>query len=250
MSPAQAPRPWLSLLGGLLAAALSVALLVDTKSLPVADHRSVPLPPVPPAAANSAALPTPAPSALPVAIPVTPDLPLAAAAGAPPAGVTAEQWRHAQHAMADHPAREAELARLADYLAFKNRADRFQALRQQPGAAGAELAELAHLLDSALPERLARREVGAGEARLLKLALLQVIQPDELLRSQALAGWARSEAQLASGRQGSDPRDAQWQRRQAEATSAWLAQPEALRDPKALEAQLQTLREQIYGPGR
>lgn len=252
----QAPRSWLAWLGGLLAAAVAVLLLVDLKApllapaprpVPAASGQASPFGAGLPVAGPDHA-PAPASADTSAAQPAAPAT--VAPPGAPPAGVTPEQWQQLQQALANHPAREAELARVGEYLAFQNRFNRFQQLRQQPDAAPAELATLARALDAELPQRLARRELGAGEARLLKMALLQVLQPDDTLRQAALAAWADTEARLAAGRTAPDPRDATWQQQQAAAVAAWQALPEAQRDPRALEQQLETLRQAIYGPGR
>lgn len=160
--------------------------------------------------------------------------------------MTPEQWAQVQVSLANHPAREAELARIADYMAFRHDLARFQHLRQTPGVAPAELERLARSLDARLSDRLARSEMHAGEARLVKLALLDVLETDAGLRTVAAAAWAQVESALAVSRAVPDARESAYQAQQRATVAAWQALPPDRRDPRALEAQLDALRRHTF----
>ena len=105
-----------------------------------------------------------------------------------PPGVTAEQWQQLVAEMATRPDGAAELARLAEYFHFSDALQRFRQLRRQ-SASGAELAALARTLDDGLDVRLQRREVSGAEARAIKLAVLEVLLPDDNRRQATLQQW-------------------------------------------------------------
>lgn len=168
------------------------------------------------------------------------------AAAKPPPGMTFEQWTQLQATLVNHPAREAELARISDYMSFQHDFARFQQLRQTAGAAPAELVAMARSLDTRLSDRLARHEMHAGEARLAKLALLDVLEPDATARAGAATAWAQAESALAARHAVPDTRESVYQAQQQAVVAAWHAQPADRRDPKALEAQLDALRRHTF----
>ena len=189
----------------------------------VDNHRTV-------VAQQALTKPAPAP-----AMPAAPD-PAAPDPAAPPPGVNAEQWAALRAEYADRPA---ELRRLADHFAFADELDRFRSGRAGGRSAG-QLA-LARSLDAGLDERLRERELSAAEARLIKIAVLEVLVDDEDQRRDTLGRW---EAALAPS--APDPERsaalADFQRRQAAVVAAWRALPPDRRDPRALERELQALR--------
>jgi hypothetical protein len=159
----------------------------------------------------------------------------------PPPGVTPAQWAALQQELADRPN---ELQRLRAHFTY---ADLLQRFRAAPHSAAAERLALAQALDVGLDERLRQREVGVGEARLIKTAVLELLQPDAAQRAQALRQWeaAMAAALPADTRHASD--NAAFQRHQAELVAAWQAQPAAARDPRQLEQQLDALRQARHG---
>jgi len=227
-------RRWgLWLTGAVLAVAAGVGVALwrapDTVDLPVGSSpkpESLPAPmPAPPVLAA-------APSAAP------------AAADAPPPGVSAAQWLALQREFAGRPE---ELRRLADYFSY---ADRLQRFRDQRGKVPrADLLPLAQALDAGLDERLRQHELSAGEARLVKMAVLEVLLPDEAQRAAALSSWEDTQrgAAVAST---SAAREAEFQRRQSEIVAAWSARPVAQRDRRALERELDALRRASFEPTR
>ncbi len=177
---------------------------------------------------------------------VTPS-PTAAAVEPPrPAGISSAQWSALRAEMAQRPDGAAELARLADYLNYSDAAQRFRRLRQD-GDRSAELRALAEQLDAGLADRLARREMTAGEAQQIKAAVLEVQVDDPAERAQRLQRW-RNEWQQQQRRDASppDPRQAAFLRSQDALVAAWQAQPPAQRDPRALEQQLEALRRNSF----
>lgn len=182
----------------------------------------------------------PLPTAVP-ATPATPATPAPSDAAAPlpatmPPGVSAEQWAALRAEFAERPA---ELRRLAEHLTFADELDRFRSDRAG-GRSGEQLA-LARSIDAGLAERLRARELSAAEARLIKIAVLEVLVEDERERHDALGQW---EATLAPS--ALDPERsaalADFQRRQANIVAAWRALPPDRRDAHALERELQALR--------
>lgn len=159
-----------------------------------------------------------------------------------PPGISADQWAALRSEFADRPA---ELQRLADHFTFADRLDRFRSGRS--GGRSADQIELARALDAGLDERLREREVSAAEARLIKIAVLEVLLDGEDQRRDALDRW---EASL--GPPAADPQRsaavADFQRRQATIVAAWRALPPERRDPRALESELQALRESSFDP--
>lgn len=167
-----------------------------------------------------------------------------AATELPPAGVSAEQWAILRDTLKDHPQRDTEIRRVAEFMVYMNAAQRFQAL-QASAHAGSELQQLARLLDAGLPTRLQRNEVSLGEARLLKLAITHVLEADASQREVQLTEWRAATAavlaQVATSN-APDTRGADYANQQAAAVAAWQALPSNQRDPKQLESQLDALR--------
>jgi hypothetical protein len=161
--------------------------------------------------------------------------PPALAQDAPP-GVTAAQWARLRAEFARQPE---ELRRLADHFAYAENLRRFRA------AQGAERRALAEALDAGLDARLRQREMTAAEARLLKVALLDTLVPDDAAtRSAALERWqAQWVPQADAARQA---REHAFQTRQAAVVAAWMARPAGQRDRQALEHELEALRREAF----
>jgi hypothetical protein len=173
-------------------------------------------------------------------------LPPATQTESPPPGVSAQDWRTLQHELAQRPE---ELRRVADYFVFADQVQRFRALGNTPAA---ERRALARLIDDGLDQRLRQREVNAAEARLIKIAVLDVLVEADGPRRQALAVW---EAGVGSAPRPIDvasaaARNTEFQRRQAAILAAWSATPPEQRDPRALEAELDSLRRSSFTPPR
>ncbi len=164
-------------------------------------------------------------------------------AGPPPAGISAEQWRQLQESLRGNPNREAELARIVDYMGFQHTLQQYRDRRSQ-GAAPAELQALARQVDQGIDVHLARGELSAGEANLLKSTVLLDLEPDPGQRALMLNEWRDQVAQAPAT---ADPRAETYRRRQAEIVAAWQAQPPERRDPQQLQAQLETLRQSSFG---
>lgn len=159
----------------------------------------------------------------------------------PPPGVGAAEWSALQQELAGRPA---ELRRLEAYFRYADQMQRFRAL---PRGASAERLALAQALDAGLDERLQQREMSAGEARLVKIAVLEQLLPDEAQRPAALAQWERDTTAAQPPETRHVAAEADHQRRQAALVAAWTARPPAQRDPLALEKELDALRQASFG---
>ena len=200
-------------------------------------------------AATTSMVPPPAPR--PVAAPIAEPAPAAtlhataAEANVPP-GVSSGQWAAIEAELASRADAAAELQRLRDYLGWSDALRRFRDGRSGDAASAEHLA-LARELEQGLGERVRRAEVSAGEARQIESALLALLVPDESERAERLRQWAAAELAPPGP---ADPRHESFERRQAEIVAAWAARPAAVRDPAALERDLEALRRQSFAvPG-
>jgi hypothetical protein len=229
---------WAALAAVLLAAAvLSVASIGPGRSVPNGSVDGAPAPhatPVPGAPSPSATA-SPTPEA---------GRPIAGLPAQPP-GISAEQWQQLVNEMSVRPDGAAELSRLAEYFRFSDAVQAFRRARAQPGSP-AELQALAQAIDAGLDTRLQRREVSGGEARVLKTAVLEVLQPDLATRQAMLEHWQSRPMPLSPADAAARERDAEFMRQQAAITAAWAAQPAADRDPRVLEARLAALKQATY----
>lgn len=163
-----------------------------------------------------------------------------------PPGVSRDQWAALRQDMAQRADGPAELHRLADYFAFQDAVQRLRSLRQsQPDAP--ELKTLAQQIEQGLPVHLQRNELSAPEAQLIEIAALQVLQPDDAARQQALAQWRQQQARQSAAESGSlAAASTDFEREQARIVAAWRALPAGRRDPALLQQQLQALRERSF----
>jgi len=173
----------------------------------------------------------------PVPMPAPPTLAKAVPDPAPPPGLDAMQWQSLRHELAGRPD---ELRRVVDYLSFS---DRLRHFRDDPAA---DRKALAAEIDRSIDERLRQRELSAGEARLVKIAVLQELLPDDAQRQAALQAWETALRAAEKPDLALAAREADFQRRQAEIVAAWQARPAAQRDPRALERELDALRQSSF----
>jgi len=96
-----------------------------------------------------------------------------------PEGLSEAQWKDLQLVLKDHPNRDAELARVAEFVAYESRLQRFQQLSATPATEQSpEARELARTLLEQLPIRIGNGEVSAPEAGALSERLLVTLHPD------------------------------------------------------------------------
>jgi len=244
------PRRWAGV--ALLAGALGVVLWVEH-----CEHAAVPVDgaaPASPREAHADAAATTPLAGSGTAFSADPLVTHPPAAVGPPEGMTAEQWRALRDSLKDHPQRDAEIARIADYMAFRARAERYRALRDQKDSpTQAEARQLATGLLDTLPAHVARGELSAGEARLMQQALLETLLPNgaqretrQAVERQRLADALPAAPDLA----GTNERNARFLREQSALVAAWQARPAAQRDPQQLEASIAALRQSIFDPQR
>lgn len=174
----------------------------------------------------------------PAPMPAPPTLAKAAPdPAAPPPGLNAAQWQSLRSELAGRPD---ELQRVVDYLSFS---DRLRHFRDDPAA---DRKALAAEIDRSIDERLRQRELSAGEARLIKIAVLQELLPDDAQRAAALQAWETAQRAAEKPDLALAAREAAFQRRQAEIVAAWQARPAGQRDPQALERELDALRQSSF----
>jgi hypothetical protein len=185
--------------------------------------------------------------------PIEPARPAAAAkpaARSVPPGISAQQWHTLVAELSAKPDGAREIARLDQYFRFADTVRQFRDLNRT--AASSEptpaLVALARQIDAELDTHIAQRELSGSEAYDIKATLLEVLEPDAEAADEKLERWTRT---LPRARTDDDraamQRDAEFERRRAALVQAWSAQPQTLRDPKALERDIQNLRQQIYG---
>jgi len=170
-------------------------------------------------------------------------------AAVPPEGMSSEQWLALHESLKDHPERDAEIARVSDYMAYRARLERYRTLRAQGPAGEAQARELAESLLAALPARLARSEASAAEAMALQESLLETLYPDPTLRQQRRDVERRRLQQalpVPPDLRSQAERDNRFQREQAALVAAWRALPAEQRDTNQLEASIEALRLSIY----
>jgi hypothetical protein len=180
----------------------------------------------------------------------TQPLPASTTSGAGlPEGLSPAQWASLQEALAQHPDREREQARVLAYLRFQHQVAQW---REAQGMAHAQRAALAQDIAAQLPTRLRNGELLPIEAE----ELLAAIAPEHEAQADRRAAWVAS--QKAHWHTSASPAEqaAQTQARQQDEafarlsqviTARWLSTPEAERDQTALETALQGLRVQVYG---
>jgi hypothetical protein len=178
-------------------------------------------------------------------------LPASTANGAaPPEGLSPPQWASLQQALAQHPDREREQARVLAYLHFQHQVDQW---RNGPsGMDRAQRAALGEDIAAQLPTRLRNGELLPIEAE----ELLAAIAPEREAQADRQAAWvasqkARWHTALTPAEQAAQARahqqDEAFARQSQAITARWLSAPEAERDQTALETALQQLRVQVYG---
>lgn len=199
-----------------------------------------------PTSAAGASPASPSVSSADAASSVSPDPAQAQAADAPAAsdGLTPQEWAQLRQSLAGTPDADTELPRIARWLVFQRRGQRFQeALRRQDH--GTDTQALARQIDSEIGLHLAQGELSGGEALALKSAVLTELEPDAQARTQALTRWRQT--QIDQTPASTDPRDAIYLAAQAEVLTQWRAQAGQASDPATLQARLSRERERIYG---
>lgn len=167
-----------------------------------------------------------------------------------PADITQDAWDALNKALENEPNKAQERQRLVSYLRFQRAVTQWSELKDGPNVAGRQA--LARELVDQLPLHAGNGEVNAGEASLLLRALAVDMEPD-VSRQQAwidqqlsrLHG-TQSEAQAKALTEEKRKND-EFAALQAELVAKWQNTPTANRDPATLEAQLQALREKVYG---
>jgi hypothetical protein len=168
-----------------------------------------------------------------------------------PADITQEAWDALNKALENDPNKVQERQRLISYLRFQRAVTQWSEMKDGPDVAGRQA--LARELASQLPLHVGNGEVNSGEASLLLRAIVGDLEPD-LSRQQA---WIDSQLARLNSKQSDAQVKALAQEKlkndefaslQAALVAKWQNTPPANRDSAALAAQLQALREKVYGP--
>jgi len=192
-----------------------------------------------------------APATAPITLPVAPPPPLTATAAAArggdtPADVPPEEWARMQQALSATPKGRQQLPRVAAFMTFQHRAQRWEALQQQ-GDHSPEKTQLAQELLDDLPTHVGLGELTGFEARALEAQLLMDTVPDPTLRQQAMID---ETARINAAAPQPDPQlavqMAAYKQQEAAITAQWLAMAPSARDPKWLEGQLDAARRQAF----
>ncbi|TAL00119.1 MAG: hypothetical protein EPO09_00130 [Aquabacterium sp.] len=167
-----------------------------------------------------------------------------------PADITQEAWDALSKALENDPNKAQERQRLVSYLRFQRAVTQWSEMKDGPNVAGRQA--LARELVDQLPLHAGNGEVNSGEASLLLRALAGDLEPDptrqqawidtQLKRLQGTQSEAQAKA-LAEEKRKND----EFAALQADLVAKWQNTPTANRDPATLEAQLQALREKVYG---
>lgn len=169
-----------------------------------------------------------------------------------PADITQDAWDALSKALENDPNKVHERQRLVSYLRFQRAVTQWSEMKDGPNVAGRQA--LARELVDQLPLHAGNGEVNSGEASLLLRALAADLEPDptrqqawidtQMNRLQGTQSEAQAKA-LAEEKRKND----EFAALQADLVAKWQNTPTANRDPATLEAQLQALREKVYGAG-
>lgn len=167
-----------------------------------------------------------------------------------PPDFSEQDWQALNKALEKEPNKEKERNRLVSYLRFQRGVSKWSEMKDSPNVA--ERQALARELAAQLPSHVANGEVNSGEASMLLTAIATDLEPDPAKRQ----AWVETQRTQLQNTQTSEQAQAlQEEKRknevfaaeQAELVAKWQQTPAQNRDPATLEAQLQALREKVYG---
>lgn len=166
-----------------------------------------------------------------------------------PSFLSEEEWGALREALREDPNREQEMVRILEYLRFQKQFEAWQALKNSPDAAQRQ-ALAAELMDQ-IPQRLEKRELGAGEAQMLQTILIEDMVADPQARQARLAQERQrlasvSEKTDVAAKQQDEAQLKQYKQREAEIIAQWQAMPVEQRDQHWLESQLDAARRATY----
>lgn len=169
-----------------------------------------------------------------------------------PADIAPDAWDALNKALENDPNKAQERQRLVSYLRFQRAVTQWSEMKDGPNVAGRQA--LARELVDQLPLHAGNGEVNTGEVSLLLRALAPDLEPDaakqqawvdaQMNRLQGTQSEAQTKALAAEKRKNDE-----FAALQADLVAKWQNSPTANRDPATLEAQLQALREKVYGAG-
>lgn len=167
-----------------------------------------------------------------------------------PAEFTPDEWQALQDTVAKGPNAAAELKRVTAYMRFQKAFTQWQA-EQETNRDPKVRKAMAEQLLAAVPERFKQSEVTIGEALMLGAALYNDIEPDEAARSAKLDQFRiKLEAVAPRTDNAAEMREAnclaEYKRREALIQQDFISRPDAQRDHKKFEADLEVAHRAVY----
>lgn len=166
-----------------------------------------------------------------------------------PSDFSPEDWKNLKDTVGKAPNGAKEMLRVANYLRFQRAFTQWQELSEH--GTPEQRRPLAQKLLETVPERLKQSEVTMGEALMLAAVLYNDIEPDENARTAKLDAFrAQLEAVAPKVDQAAEMREAnclaEYKRREAVIQQEYLSQPEAQRDHKKFETDLDAAHKAVY----
>ncbi|MEY2839766.1 MAG: hypothetical protein RJB60_2065 [Pseudomonadota bacterium] len=167
-----------------------------------------------------------------------------------PAEFTQDEWQALQDTVAKGPNAAAELKRVTAYMRFQKAFTQWQS-EQETNRDPKVRKAMAEQLLAAVPERLKQSEVTIGEALMLGAALYNDIEPDEAARSARLDQFRiKLEAVAPRTDNAAEMREAnclaEYKRREALIQQDFISRPDAQRDHKKFESDLDAAHRAVY----
>jgi hypothetical protein len=167
-----------------------------------------------------------------------------------PAEFTEDEWRALQDTVAKGPNAAAELKRVTAYMRFQKAFTQWQG-EQETNHDPKVRKAMAEQLLAAVPDRLKQSEVTMGEALMLGAALYNDIEPDEAARSVKLDQFRiKLEAVAPRTDNAAEMREAnclaEYKRREALIQQDFISRPDAQRDHKKFESDLDAAHRAVY----
>jgi hypothetical protein len=238
---ANARTPWVW--GAAVAAGVGLAMLIWWQQ--GRDETSAPSMPAASAASGVMSAQPAAPAPM-----IVLDQPAPVLSDGRPAEFTEDEWRALQDTVAKGPNAAAELKRVTAYMRFQKAFTQWQS-EQETNRDPKVRKAMAEQLLAAVPERLKQSEVTIGEALMLGAALYNDIEPDEAARSARLDQFRiKLEAVAPRTDNAAEMREAnclaEYKRREALIQQDFISRPDAQRDHKKFESDLDAAHRAVY----
>ncbi len=167
-----------------------------------------------------------------------------------PADLSQDEWKALQDTVGKGPNAASEMKRVTAYLRFQRSFTRWQS-DQDSNRDVQGRKQLAEQLLASVPERLKQSEVTVGEALMIGTALLGDLEPDDAARSVKLDQLRiKLEAMAPRTDNAAEMREAnclaEYKRRETIIQQEFMSKPEAQRDRKKFETEIDAARRAVY----